>query len=100
MPHSTRALDDAVILAGVRRIAEHHHEILLTSVDGPVYPKRRNVADKLGPDLDGARFALRRFHEHQAKALLTVIHLRPIGAGMDMAARHEEFGSDPPGDHP
>jgi hypothetical protein len=50
-------------------------------------------------DFGNARFAVDRFHEHQAGALEPEIELRPVGHGVNVAARHEVFVADLAGRH-
>ena len=92
--HSAGPGDDFVVLAGIRRVAEQHHQIPASDIDRAMNPVGRHIADRQRFDGYDPDVTFGRFHQHKAAALLSVIDFRPIGLLVDMSTRQEELVPD------
>src|SRR6201996_7991729 len=63
-------------------------------------PVGRNVAKGPGLDLYCADLAFWRLEQHEPMSAFAIVHFRPIGVGVDMAAGEEIFASDLARPHP
>ncbi len=91
--HAAGFLDDRVILTGIGRVREGHHEFVRASVDRAVDPEGRNVAERARSDFDRTDLALGQFEQHDPAAALAVVHLGPVRIGVDVAAGEEILAS-------
>ena len=68
-PHAASLLDDRVILPGIGRIGESHHEFVRARVYRAVDPVGGDVAERARSDLDRADLALRQIENTRLRPL-------------------------------